>query len=54
MGSAKRVLGTPHLASARPGLVDRLIHAEYSKVADEMLTFEKSAARLPRARVLRA
>ena len=53
-GSAHAVLGMPNLAVARPGLVDRLIHAEYLRVADEMLTFEKSAARLPRARVLLA
>jgi predicted nucleic acid-binding protein len=53
-GSAQAVLDLPNLATARPGLVDRLIHAEYVQVADEMLTFEKSAARLPRARVLRA
>jgi predicted nucleic-acid-binding protein len=52
VGSAKRILGTANLAAARPGLVDRLIHAEYQQVADEMLTFEKAAARLPRARVL--
>jgi hypothetical protein len=39
---------------AQPGLVDRLIHAEYLHVADLMLTFEKSAARLKGARVLRA
>jgi predicted nucleic acid-binding protein len=53
-GSAGRILGLPNLALARPGLVDRLIHGEYLGVADEMLTFEKAAARLPRARVLRA
>lgn len=53
-GSAHAILRMPNLAVARPGLVDRLIHAEYLRVADEMLTFEKSAARLPRARVLRA
>jgi len=53
-GAAQAVLGLPRLAVARAGLVDRLIHAEYLRVADEMLTFEKSAARLPRSRVLRA
>ena len=52
-GAAGRVLATPHLATARPGFVDRLIHAEYTQIADEMLTFERPAARLPRARVLR-
>lgn len=54
LGAARRVLGMPNQASAKPGLVDRLIHAEYSKVADEMLTFEKPAARLSKVRVLRA
>jgi len=53
-GSAHAVLATPNLAVAEPGLVDRLIHAEYMRVADEMLTFERSAVRLPGARVLRA
>jgi len=53
-GSAHAVLATPNLAVAEPGLVDRLIHAEYIRVADEMLTFERSAARLPGALVLRA
>jgi predicted nucleic acid-binding protein len=53
VGAAPGVLALPNLASAEPGLVDRLIHAEYVRVADEMLTFERSAARLPGARVLR-
>jgi predicted nucleic-acid-binding protein len=48
------ILALPNLAVARPGLVDRLIHADYLRSADQMLTFEKSGARLPRARVLRA
>jgi predicted nucleic acid-binding protein len=53
-GAAHDILSTPNLAAAQPGLVDRLIHAEYARVADEMLTFERSAARLPGAHVLRA
>jgi predicted nucleic acid-binding protein len=53
-GAADGILATPNLAVAQPGLVDRLIHAEYVRVADEMLTFEKSAARLRGAHVLRA
>ncbi len=53
-GSANRILAMRNLAAAQPGLVDRLIHAEYVRVADVMLTFEKSAARLTGARVLRA
>jgi predicted nucleic acid-binding protein len=51
--AAHAVLATPNLALAQPGLVDRLIHAEYLRIADEMLTFEKSAARMRGARVLR-
>ncbi len=53
-GAAHGVLTTPNLAAAQPGLVDRLIHAEYMGMADEMLTFEKSAARMHGARVLRS
>jgi predicted nucleic acid-binding protein len=53
-GSSDGILATPNLAIAQPGLVDRLIHAEYLRVADVMLTFEKSAARLTGARILRA
>jgi predicted nucleic-acid-binding protein len=53
-GAAPGILATPNLAVAQPGLVDRLIHAEYTRVGGEMLTFEKSAARLPGARVLRS
>ena len=53
-GAALDVLATPNLAVAQPGLVDRLIHAEYTRVGGEMLTFEKAAARLPGARVLRS
>lgn len=52
-GAARGVLAKPSLAVAQPGLVDRLIHAEYARIADEMLTFEKSAARLAGAHVLR-
>ena len=54
VGSADGILAMPNLAVAQPGLVDRLIHAEYLRVAELMLTFEKSAARLAGARVLRA
>lgn len=51
-GSAARVLDTPGLATARPGFVDRLIHAEYLQSAGEVLTFERASARLPGVRVL--
>lgn len=52
MGAAVAVLATSNLATANPGFVDRLIHAEYRRHAGEMLTFEKAAGRLPGARVL--
>jgi predicted nucleic acid-binding protein len=52
LGDAAAVLRTPGLATANPGLVDRLIHAEYRRHAGEMLTFEKAAGRLSGARVL--
>ncbi len=53
MGAAVKVLAVPNLATAKPGFVDRLIHAEYTNSDGEMLTFEKAAGRLPGARVLR-
>ena len=53
-GAAAAVLATPGLATADPGFVDRLIHAEYRRLAGEMLTFEKSAKGLPGVRVLMA
>ena len=52
LGAAVSVLATPNLASANPGFVDRLIHAEYRRQAGETLTFEKAAGRLPGTRVL--
>jgi len=52
MGAAPAVLATPNLATANPGFVDRLIHAEYRRHAGELLTFEKAAGRLSGARVL--
>mgnify|MGYP001598318038 CR=1 FL=1 len=52
LGAAASVLRLPNLATAEPGFVDRLIHAEYMRSAKEVLTFEKSGARLPGVRVL--
>ena len=48
------ILKTPRLASAKPGFVDRMIHAEYQQrqSADFMATFEKAAGKLPGTRVL--
>ena len=54
MGAAVTVLAVPNLATAKPGFVDRLIHAEYARSAGEILTFEKAAGRLPGVRVLTA
>jgi len=52
LGAAADVLAVPRLATANPGFVDRLIHAEYAHSAGEVLTFEKAAGRLPGVRVL--
>ncbi|CAN5914608.1 hypothetical protein BH11VER1_BH11VER1_26130 [soil metagenome] len=46
------LLALPSLDTAKPGFVDRLIHAGYTKNADGMATFEKSAKKLPRTLVL--
>lgn len=52
LGVAAEVLAAGVAASAKPGFVDRLIHAAYTRAADEMLTFEKAAAKLKSVRVL--
>jgi predicted nucleic acid-binding protein len=51
-GAAPQVLQTPNLASSKPGFVDRLIHASYGKDQARLVSFEKSAGKLPRAKVL--
>jgi predicted nucleic-acid-binding protein len=49
------VLSTARLASVKPGFVDRVIHRAYLRSGmDEMATFEKAAAKLPKVRVLAA
>jgi predicted nucleic-acid-binding protein len=49
------VLSTPRLAAAKPGFVDRVIHGNYLAAGmDEMVTFERAAAKLPAVRVLTA
>jgi predicted nucleic-acid-binding protein len=54
-GCAGSVLKVPHLANAKPGFVDRLIHDGYVAAdIDRVLTFEKAAGKLPHARVLTA
>jgi hypothetical protein len=52
-GASGSILDLPGLATSRPGFVDRLIHAEYARLADLMLSFETSAPRLAGVRVLR-
>jgi predicted nucleic acid-binding protein len=52
LGSALDVLKTPGLATAKPGFIDRLIHAEYLETVDEVVTFEKASAKLKATRVL--
>jgi predicted nucleic acid-binding protein len=52
-GQALRVLReTPGLAAAKPGFMDRIIHAAIVESGARMLTFEKSAAKLPGVIVL--
>ncbi len=52
-GRAVEVLAIPRLASAKPGFVDRMIHAAYVHDLDRMLTFERAAHKLPHTHVLR-
>lgn len=54
-GQALRVLReTPAPATTKPGFIDRIIHAEIAEPGGRMLTFEKSATKLPGAIVLAA
>lgn len=43
---------TPNLASAKPGFVDRIIHAETRSRGCQLLTFEKASAKLLATKVL--
>lgn len=45
-GAAAAVLSTPGLSTAKPGFVDRLIHAGYATAGGRMATFERASARL--------
>jgi predicted nucleic acid-binding protein len=51
-GVAARVLRTPNLASAKPGFVDRLIHATYSNDQARLVSFGKSVSKLAGAKAL--
>ena len=54
-GEVPEVIAAPGLESAKPGFIDRVIHANYLRSGvEEMATFEKAAARLPAVRVLTA
>ncbi|HET7294243.1 MAG TPA: PIN domain-containing protein [Vicinamibacteria bacterium] len=47
------VLERVRRAPAKPGFLDRLIHAQYSRVPAAMATFERAGKRLPGTTVLR-
>lgn len=51
-GAASNVLQMSNLASAKPGFVDRLIHAAYADDQARLVSFEKSAGKLAGAKVL--
>ena len=48
------LLATPGLATAKPGFLVRLIHAEAESARLPLVTFEKAAARLPQTLLLKA
>lgn len=47
------LLSLPDLATAKPGFLDRLIHAEAAAFHLPLVIFEKAAARLPGTRLLK-
>jgi len=52
--SARQVLRKKKLAAAQPGFVDRLIHGCAREAGANLVTFEKSARKLPRTIILSA
>ena len=50
--NAREVIVLPNLASAKPGFVDRLIHGASHGQGHTLVTFEKSAKKLPYTHVL--
>lgn len=50
--TARAVLSLPGLATANPGLVDRLIHGAAQSAGQTLVTFEKAARKLPATHVL--
>ena len=47
------LLATEGLATAKPGFLDRLIHAEATTARLPLVTFKKTAARLPHTQLLK-
>ena len=52
--NAADVLALPNLSSAKPGFVDRLIHGVSHGQGHTLVTFEKTAKKLPAIHVLQA
>ena len=50
--AAMTTLALPDLATAKPGLVDRLIHGASQSAGHTLITFEKAAKKLPATLVL--
>ena len=53
-GSAPQALADALTSATKPGFVDRLIHAQYAKTARGFVSFERAAAKLEGATVLKA
>ncbi|NQX02001.1 PIN domain-containing protein [bacterium] len=53
-GHAEEVLAVENLATAKPGFVDRLIHAGSANSGCQWVTFEKSASKLRDTLVLKS
>lgn len=52
--SARLVFGLPNLSKMKAGFIDRLIHGAAREEGQTLVTFEKSAKKLPGAMVLAA
>ncbi len=48
----QKILSLPNIATASPSFVDRLIHGTAQAAGATMVTFEKSADKLPNTQVL--
>ena len=51
--AARQILSLPNLATAKPGFVDRLIHAGSSESGRTLITFEAASGKLPSVIVLK-